>query len=175
MFMNSLWAVAKSPKRSGLEVVAGSKEHEAAIMEIVDAVWGPVVTENERLTGGIYGLCYPDPLGRKKEAIRKRLVENPQGLCTVLERGRPIGFCLLDMDVPKSYGTISQLGVLPSARRHGAATALCMEAFRIFRERGLRHVRFMVGPGENTEATRWLCSSIGLHREIPTVGLFGPL
>jgi ribosomal protein S18 acetylase RimI-like enzyme len=174
-YMNSLHAVANDPIRPRLKVTPATPECKAALMEIIGAVWEPIADENSRRTGGVYALCYPDLINKKKEDVCKRLAEKPETLSVVLDGGRPVGFCLLDLDEPKKCGSISSLGVLPSARGRGAATALCMEAFRAFRERGLRHARMIVGHGEDTESTRCFCNTVGLHRQIPIVGLFGPL
>ena len=174
-YVNSLQAVANDPVRPDLKVLTGSPEHKDALMQIIEAVWRPIFDENSRRTEGVYATCYPDALDKKKEAISKRMTEKPQSLRVVLDGGQPVGFCLRDFDEATKCGSISSLGVLLWARGRGAATALCIEAFRSFRERGLRHARMIVNHGEDTDSTRAFCNTIGLHRQIPIVGLFGPL
>ena len=178
-YMNSLHAVANDPIRPSLKVVPATPGYKPALMEITETVWGPIADENSRRTGGVYALCYPDMINKKKEDVSKRLAEKPETVSIVLDAERPVGFCLLDLNGPwekeKKCGGISSLGVLPAARGRGAATALCMEAFRAFRERGLRHARMIVSHGEDTDSTRCFCNTIGLHRQIPIVGLFGQL
>jgi GNAT superfamily N-acetyltransferase len=107
--------------------------------------------------------------------LSKHLAQSPNAVLVALDGGRPVGFCLLEFVAAKGAGGLAQLGVLPSARNRGAATALGMEAFRIFRERGLRYAQALTGPGENTEAARSFCHTLGLHREIPSVWLLGPI
>ena len=175
VYMNHVSAVPDLPRRAGLAVAPATAEHTGALTDIIESVWQPIFAENNRLTNGLFAVCYPDAMAKKKEVVVKRLNGSAHGLLLVRDGGRPVGLCLLDLAPNKSYGSITLLGVLPEVRLRGAATALCTEAVRLLRERGMRYVWLQAGPGENTEATRCLCHKLGLHREIPSIWLFGTI
>ena len=173
VFMNHISAVPDLPRRAGLELVPATAQHAGSLTDIVESVWQPVFIENDRRTNGLFRVCYPDAMAKKKETVIGRLNGGGHGLLLVADGGLPVGLCLLDLAANKSYGTIGALGVRPEARHRGAATALVLEAARRLRERGMKYVWLQAGPGENSEATRGLCHKLGLHREIPSIWLFG--
>lgn len=175
VYMNPVSAVPNAYKPPGVTVRRSSHQDLPALMEIVDSVWTSIIDENNRRTGGLFALCYPNAIADKKQSLSKWLMVNPASVLLACQDTRPVGFCHLDLDPAKNSGTIDLLGVEPQARHMGAATALVLEAARILRERALRYIWLKAGPGENTEATRGLCHKIGLHREIPSVWLFGAL
>lgn len=174
-YLNSLHLVANDPLPSGLRVVTGQREHEGALEEIIETVWTPIFNENDRRTDGAFTKCYPEAMDRKRQEVTKRLEQRPETVCVALRGSVPVGFCLVDCELGKNCGTIASLGVSPAARGRGVATALCMAAFQCFRNVGLRHTRLIAGYGEDSEMTRCFANTIGLHRQIPIVGLFSLL
>ncbi len=175
VYMNALSSVREAPRPRDHEVVPASLARESEIMAMAEAIWQPILCENDRHTGGLYGQCNPNEIENRRVALRKRLRETPADVRIVLQSGEAVGYCVLDRIAARSCGSISQVGVAPARRRAGAATALCMDAFRLLRTQGMRYGQALTGPGENTEAARRLCHSLRLDCEIPSVWLFGTL
>ena len=145
------------PPREVRVVPAGPREREE-VARLAREIWGPIFELVREALGEV---------ARASKGEEGRLL-------LAFWCGEPVGLAALDLDEKKALGTISSLGVSPRHRGKGVGTALCMEAFPLFSEAGLKHVRLAAGPGEDNEITMNFCWHLGLYREIPGVDMFAP-
>lgn len=91
----------------------------------------------------LYNRCFlasPDPFCPLTADEAKRL--DPEGIFVAKLAGKHVGFiaCFLEKQHDSIYGEITGIGVLPSRRRNGIATALIKRASKYFLDSGADEV-----------------------------------
>ena len=169
-YFNYLDEVARVPVRSGVTFRWTTPEDAPLIGSMVAAAWEPVgASLRSRLGDGIFGIAFPNWAGATAEELSRQATEAQQSARIVMLDGRPAGFAIIGFDEGKSTGRIRTLGVIPELGGQGLGGALCMDAFGLFKERGLAYAELSAAIGEVSERTRQLCWNAGLYRELPSI------
>ena len=169
-YLNYLDEVARIPVRNALNFRWAERDDVALVRQLARMAWVSVYEGVRRAVGDeIFGIAFTKAVEGKAEEFAQVAADTPEQVRIVVEDGRPAGFAVLHEDAPKKLGELKTVAVAPEFRGRGVGCGLCMDAFGIFRERGLQYARLTAGQGEVNERTRQMCWSVGLYRELPTI------
>jgi len=169
-YYNYLDEVARVPGRAGVTFRWATPEDATLIHSMASGAWEPVLASlRSRLGESIFDMAFPDPAKAMADEISGKATGAQESIRIAMLDGRPAGFAIIDIDEEKPTGLIRTLGVVPELSGQGLGCALCMDAFDLFRERGLAYARLTVKIGEMSERTRQLCWNAGLYRELPSI------
>lgn len=174
LYYNYLDEVARIPVPSSLSFRWAEPEDATLISEMTRMAWTTVYESIHRLLGDdIFAICFEskNELDQKVEAFAAQ-VSVPQTVRLVMENGKPAGLAILNTNADQKLGQIDALAVQPEFRDRGIGCAICMDAFDLFREKGMCYARLVASPGEVSEQTRKMCWAVGLYRELPSVDYY---
>jgi ribosomal protein S18 acetylase RimI-like enzyme len=173
VYLNYLEEVARIPVREGLSCRGAEPEDVELVRHLACSAWIPVY-ESVRGTLGqdLFALAFPNAAERKANEWAQVAADAPDKVRLALEKGRPAGFAVLEADPNKKIGEIKTVAVAPEGGSRGIGCALCVDAFDVFRQKGLRYVRLTAGLGEVNERTRQMCWNAGLYRELPSIDYY---
>ena len=176
VYFNYLDEVAQLPVRRVLSFRWAVAADQPTVAEIARRAWAPVYDGvRQKLGDEMFGLAFPNVLERRASELAAVAAKTPEKVRIVEEDGKPLGFCILEDEEAKRLGVIQSMGVDPDAQGRAVGAGLCMDAFDLFRSRGLAYLRLHARIGEVTEATRQMCWNVGLYRELPSIDYYALL
>ncbi len=172
-YLNELDEVARLPIPKGLRFRYAKADDADAVSAIARAAWEPIYDAvRQRLGQPLFDWAFPNVLERRVEEFADAVRRAPDAARIVEAGGEPAGFALLSEEPEKKIGGIRALGVAPAAQGRGVGAALCMDAFDVFRSRGLLYARLTARLGEVTWPARQLAWNVGLYRELPSIDYY---
>ena len=138
----------------------------ARVREIAYGAWEPLYQAVEGALGDeLYGLTHPGATDRRADEFAGA-TENGDPVLLAETAGRPVAFACLDGDETRKLGKLRTVAVLPEFQGEGIGSTLCMEVFRLFRERGLEYAVLWVKQAEVTPESRGMCWKVGMYHEV---------
>ncbi|MBM3239629.1 GNAT family N-acetyltransferase [Candidatus Poribacteria bacterium] len=172
-YFNYLNEVARVPTRSLLSFRWAESDDAELVRQMTRSAWNSVYKSvRDTLGDEIFDITFKNAREQKTENFAKVTSDTPEKVRIVMEDEYPAGFTILDADLNKRLGEINALAVTPEFRGRGIGCALCMDAFDIFRERGLRYTSLDANLGEVNKRTRQMCWNAGLYRELPSIDYY---
>jgi ribosomal protein S18 acetylase RimI-like enzyme len=172
-YFNYLDEVARIPVRPTLSFRWAESADAELVRQMTRSAWNSVYKSvRDTLGDEIFDIAFKNAKEQKTEKFAKVTSDTPEKVRIVMEDEHPAGFTILDADLNKRLGEINALAVTPEFRGRGIGCALCMDAFDIFRERGLRYASLNANLGEVNERTRQMCWNAGLYRELPSIDYY---
>lgn len=173
VFLNYLDEVAHMPRRKTLSFRWAEPSDAEWVRHLTPRVWGPLL-ESVRASLGeeVFSAAFATALEAKADEWAQAVAETPDQVRLALEAGRPVGFAVLNEEPHKKLGELRTVAVAPESQGRGIGCGLCLDAFDLFRQQGLRYVRLTARPGEIHERTRRMCWHVGLYRELPSVDYY---
>ena len=173
VYHNYLDEVARVPIRKALGFRWAEERDAEVVRGLARDAWATVYEGVRRVVGDeIFAVAFaPGPEGRADEWARV-VADSPGQVRIVAEDGRPAGFAVLDQEPAKALGVLRTVAVAREFRGRGGGCGLCMDAFALFRERGLSYARLSADLGEVSESTRRMCWNVGLYRELPSIDYY---
>ena len=138
----------------------------ARVRDLTLAAWRPV-DDGVRATLGdeIYSLTQSGVAVSRADRFRAA-TDHPETVLLAEREGEPVGFACVEEDAARGIGKLRGVAVGPSRQGGGIGSALCMEAFRSFREHGLEYASAWPAPGDVTVRTRRMCWKVGMYHEV---------
>jgi len=173
VFYNSLDEVADMPVRKTLSFRWAEPSDVEWVRPLTPRTWGPLFESvREGLGEEVFSIAFSKALEAKADEWAQVVADTPGQVRVALEQGRPVGFAILNGDPSKKLGELQTVAVAPESQGRGIGCGLCLDAFDLFRQQGLRYVRLTARPGEINERTRRMCWHVGLYRELPSIDYY---
>ena len=164
--LGSLRECPDLPPPNGVTFRWANADDAQRVREMAVDAWRPVDDDIRAALGDdIYALTQADATAKRAEECGAATGE-PRTVLLAEIGGRPVGFATVEEDKDRGLGKLDAVGVDPPHQGGGIGSALCMEAFRRFRERGTEYVVAWPRPGEVTPQTRRMFWKVGMYHEV---------
>jgi ribosomal protein S18 acetylase RimI-like enzyme len=173
VYYNYLSEVADVPIKRGLRFRWSQRKDADLVRHLARDSWATVHEDMRKAVGDeILAAAFPKIAEAKADEYARVVTELPRQVRIATEEGQPAGFAVIGEDPSNGLGALRTVAVTPELRERGIGCSLCMDAFSLFREAGLKYARLAAGLGEVNERTRRMCWAAGLHRELPSIDYY---